>query len=62
MLFGYSLLAKVPVCKYSEQIGLTNIVRLRCQAKIIHRDDIDQTFDEIVNLSTEFTWKTSIQV
>ena len=62
MLFGYSLLAKVPVCKYSELIGLTNIVHLRCQAKIIDRDDSDQTFDVIVNLSIEFIWKTSIQV
>ena len=60
MLFGYSLLAKVPVCKYSELIGLTNIVR--CRAKIIHRDDNDQTFYVIVNLSIEFIWKTSIQV
>ena len=29
---------------------------------IIHRDDIDQTFYVIVNLSIEFIWKTSIQV
>ena len=30
--------------------------------KIIHRDDNDQTFYVIVNLSIEFIWKTSIQV
>ena len=62
MLFGYSLLAKVPVLQVFRINRINQHCTLKMSSKIIHRDDNDQTFYVIVNLSIKFIWKTSIQV